>query len=279
MALGCSYATVVWEPSSDADPPYYKVWTGRNQGWIDRLGKRVQIESAPLASDADRLAPFQEGDLIGYTRMGEIVIPPRYLDAGEFHEGRARVVLEGPCVPSGAGMCGEPAVLPRTAIPRSVSPLDVQSGRWRPSAPKCRYTFIDTLGKIAGSTQFDYAEHFSEGMAAVRFGQAWGYVDKNLSLVIPPRFGSASAFSEGLAAVLGPDGFSYIDRTGEVIIAGPFKSAGEFHDGLAAVYGNQGAWYVDKTGKRAFPGVYSHAGRFFHSRANVQLIDGSLAYI
>ena len=79
--------------------------------------------------------------------------------------------------------------------------------------------------------------------------------------------------------MLGVDGFPYIDGAGSVIIAGPFESADEFHEGVAVVYGNQSAWYIDRTGQRAVPGVYAHAGRFFHGRANVQFIDGTLAYI
>jgi hypothetical protein len=255
------------------------VESGQKQGWIDRSGKRIRFEPTPPASDADRLVPFAEGDLIGYSQRGKVVIAPRYLDAADFQEERARVVLEGPCVPADAGLCGGPVLLPASAVPRSVSRLAILSGRWRPSAPTCRYTFVDTFGEIAGSTQFDYAAHFKEGLAAVRVGKVWGYVDKNLSLVIAPRFSSASAFSEGLAAVLGADGFSYIDRMGTVIIAGPFKYAGEFHNGLAAVYRNQRAWYIDRVGNQAFPGVYAHAGRFFHGRANVQFADGTLAYI
>jgi hypothetical protein len=223
--------------------------------------------------------PFQEGALFGYSRSGKTVIPPRFLDAGEFHEGRARVILEGPCVPPGGGLCGGPVVLPRTAVPRSVSPLDVQSGRWRPDAPPCRYTFVDTRGDVAGSPLFDEAADFSEGLAAVRVGELWGYVDKNLSFLIAPRFRRASVFSEGMAAVLGVEGYSYIDRSGSVIIAGPFESAREFHEGVAVVYRNKRASYIDRTGRHAVPGVYLHAGRFFHGRANVQFRDGSLAYI
>ena len=279
VAIACSYARFVWEPTSESDPPYYPIWTGRKQGWIDRSGRRIRFEPVPPANDPDRLAPFQDSDLFGYSRRGNVVIPPRYLDAGEFHEGRARVVLKGPCVPAGGGLCGGPVVLPRTAVPRSVPPLDVQSRRWRPSVPPCSYTFIDTLGEIARSTVFDDAADFSEGLAAVLIGKTWGYADKNLSVLIAPRFQMASAFSEGLAAVLGVDGFSYIDGAGSVIIAGPFESADEFHEGVAVVYGNQSAWYIDRTGQRAVPSVYAHAGRFFHGRANVQFIDGTLAYI
>ena len=132
--------------------------------------------------------------------------------------------------------------------------------------------------EIAGSTVFDDAADFSEGLAAVLIGKTWGYADQNLSVLIAPRFQTASAFSEGLAAVLGVDGFSYIDGAGSVIIAGPLESADEFHEGVAVVYRTKAPGTL--TGQdSSVPGVYAHAGRFFHGRANVQFIDGTLAYI
>ena len=77
--------------------------------------------------------------------------------------------------------------------------------------------------------------------------------------------------------MLGVDGFSYIDGAGSVIIAGPLEIADEFHEGVAVVYRTKAPGTL--TGQRSVPGVYAHAGRFFHGRANVQFIDGTLAYI
>jgi hypothetical protein len=268
-----------WEPESDADPPQYLIWGVRKQSWIDRSGKRIRPVPQPRTGNADRLVPFQEDDLFGYSRGGNTVIPPRFLEADDFYEGRARVVLEGPCVPAGGGMCGGPVLLPRSAVPRSVPPLYIQSGRWRPNAPACRYTFINELGEVLAQPGFHEAAPFREGMAAFRVDKLWGYVDKNMSVVVPPRFQQAAAFSEGLAAVRDAAGFSYVDRTGSVQIPGPFENAGEFHEGLAVLYRNQRSYYIDKAGRHAVPGEYPYAGRFFHGRANVQLRDGGLAYI
>ena len=279
VVFGCSYSMLVWEPSSDADPPYFSVWSGRKQGWIDRAGRWVRFKPEDVQSDRDLLAPYQQGDLFGYRRDGKVVIPPRFLGAGEFHEGRAGVVLEGPCVPPGAGMCGAPVVLPRTAMPSTVPLLDALSGRWRSTAPACQYTFINEAGEAAGSATFEQARDFHEGIAAVRLNELWGYVDQDLSFRVEPRFRAAEDFSGGLAAVSNSAAYFYIDPAGRVVIPGPFDYANQFHEGLAVVYRNERAYYIDRTGRHAVPGMYAHAGRFFHGLGNVQFHDGRLAYI
>jgi hypothetical protein len=208
-----------------------------------------------------------------------MMIPPRFLDAREFHEVRASVVLEGPCLPPGGGFCGAPWILPLSGKLSSVSPLDAATGRWRLTVPACRYTFINEAGDAVKPAMFQQVRDFHEGIAAVRLNELWGYVDKDLSLLVEPRFQNASDFSEGLAAVLDSAGFSYIDGTGRVVIAGPFDYANDFHEGLAVVYRNEAAYYIDRTGRHAVPGTYASAGRFFHGLANVSFRDGRMAYI
>jgi hypothetical protein len=95
-ALACSYAVVVWEPSSDDDPPYYPIWSDGKSRWIDRAGRRVRYEPQTRSSP-DRLFLFKQDELYGYLRNGKEAIAPRFLDAREFQESRAPVVIDGPC--------------------------------------------------------------------------------------------------------------------------------------------------------------------------------------
>src|SRR5262249_28224159 len=149
-----------------------------------------------------RLASYtnREG-LVGYRRDGNMIIAPRFLAAGEFHEGRAGVVLEGPCIPPGAGLCGAPMILPAAAKPSNVTPLEALTGRWRPTAPECQYTFINEAGEVVGPAKFTQVRDFHEGAAADRLNGLWGYVDQDLSVPVEPQFRAAEDFSEGLAAV------------------------------------------------------------------------------
>ena len=77
--------------------------------------------------------------------------------------------------------------------------------------------------------QFDIADPFSDGLAAVGFGEddavKWGYMDKTGAMVIQPQFYWIRDFSEGLAAVGFPADnnaaiWGYIDTTGKVIWQG-----------------------------------------------------------
>ena len=60
-------------------------------------------------------------------------------------------------------------------------------------------------GIIVINPQFDLANSFSDGLAAVRIGDVltgeWGFVDKTGRIVINPQFDWAGSFSDGLAAV------------------------------------------------------------------------------
>ena len=61
--------------------------------------------------------------------------------------------------------------------------------------------FIDENGKMVIEPQFDLADPFSEGMAAVLKAPSWGYIDKSGKMVIPPTYAAGGRFSDGLAAV------------------------------------------------------------------------------
>ena len=85
--------------------------------------------------------------------------------------------------------------------------------------------------------QFDDTRPFSEGLAAVRIGDEWGFIDTTGSYVINPQFDIAGRFFEGLAAVrIGDDEtgkWGFIDTTGSVVINPQFDDARPFSDGLA----------------------------------------------
>ncbi len=60
---------------------------------------------------------------------------------------------------------------------------------------------------------------FSEGLAPVSVGEKFGYIDMTGTMVIEPQFDIANPFSEGLAAVVGDNYlWGFIDKTGTVVI-------------------------------------------------------------
>src|SRR5688500_6641363 len=55
-------------------------------------------------------------------------------------------------------------------------------------------------GRIVIPARFDEAGQFSDGLAAVRIGAKFGYIDKQGTIVIQPQFDFANPFAEGVAA-------------------------------------------------------------------------------
>ncbi|GEM_PF-2202606 len=103
--------------------------------------------------------------------------------------------------------------------------------------------------------QFDEAQGFSDGLAAVSGDGGWGFIDKSGTMVIEPQFGGASSFSEGLAAVWGDGGggWGFIDKSGTMVIEPRFSYASNFSNGLAEVELNGESGYIDETGTMVWP--------------------------
>ncbi len=86
----------------------------------------------------------------------------------------------------------------------------------------------------------------------------WGFINKNGDFVIPPNYNYAYHFSEGLARVLGPnDKWGYIDTSDNLIIQFKYSLGSDFSNGFATVKNDaylEGC--IDKTGKEFLPLIY-----------------------
>jgi hypothetical protein len=60
---------------------------------------------------------------------------------------------------------------------------------------------MDQAGRIIIQPQFEKVRNFSDGLAAVRKGEHWSYIDKKGKVVIIGRFNDAKDFKGGLALV------------------------------------------------------------------------------
>lgn len=109
-------------------------------------------------------------------------------------------------------------------------------GPARYQAQNGMYGFVSRTGQIAIPATFEEAHDFSDGgLAAVRRGSLWGYIDSAGTLVIDYAWEAAGPFSEGLAAVKKDGKWGYIDKTGREVISCRYASAGAFRDGAAKV--------------------------------------------
>jgi hypothetical protein len=203
---------------------------GGKWGYIDRKGQ-FAISPRFSSSLTDYVWPFEGGfakievaGKFGYIdHTGEFAIQPRFLDGDSFHDGMARVIVEGPCVYSRIleeSHCPDFGILPKGTKTQESFP--------------CKYTFIDSFGNVISGQRYDYALPFSEGLAPVRMGKLWGYIDRKGVMIVAPRFDSASSFAEGLGLVSENGLFGYIDPTGAYAIKPAFQNCREFCRGACS---------------------------------------------
>ena len=77
---------------------------------------------------------------------------------------------------------------------------------------------------------------FSEGRAAVRKSNLWGYIDTEGQMVVDCQYSAAGDFCDGMAYVRATTGkFGYINPSGEVVIPLEYDDAKGAGNGLAAV--------------------------------------------
>ena len=276
---------------SDAELTFsqlFPIVTAQGNGYIDRTG---QIAIEPrfnwVGKFSEGLAAVLIEEQIGYiNRHGDLVIEPQFahdeeLDGWEyFSEGMAVVS----CWQEGyhsfqkgyINSTGNLAIAPQypQAYPfvEGIARVELLVNN------QLRYGFINQ----AGETIFTHhsarkAKNFSEGLAAVKIGKKWGYIDQQGKLVINPQFIRAENFSEGLAAVLDVSGrWGYINKTGNFAIKPRFNHVlefttppGKFSQGLAAVGADNGTrrWgYINQRGefviKPRFDSGYAGCGYF-----------------
>lgn len=127
--------------------------------------------------------------------------------------------------------------------------------------------------------QFEEALGFSEGLAAIKIDQRWGYVNIRGDVVIKPIYVEARNFHEGLAAVKTEKGWGYINSSNQFVIPAKFYDARDFNEGLAGIkirdLEDGQCWkYIDCKGVSPFSHVFYAVSPFLEGVACVKLDDG-----
>lgn len=196
-------------------------------GYINKAGKVVispQFNREFINQSSLNVVRFSEGLAAanikgkwGYIdTTGTVVIKPIYSTAWPFSEGLAEV---------------------RTS--------DGKSG------------YINNAGKmIVAPISSMGSNPFSGGLAGVYIGETskgqWGFIDKTGAMVIEPSFEAAGPFSEGLALVRIGDKYGFIDREGNYAIPlqNKYLYGPPFHGGFAPVWNAERKGdLIDKSGK------------------------------
>lgn len=90
------------------------------------------------------------------------------------------------------------------------------------------YYLFNKKGEKVSNTSFEDAELFSDGLAAVKNNDKWGFIDHKGNLVIDYKYQDAHSFSNGFAAVMNNGRWGYIrfdDNSEELVIDYQFDDA------------------------------------------------------
>ena len=212
-----------------------------------------------------RLHGYTSRGKVAYVdRTGNLAIAPQFAEGGDFHDGLARVVLDGQCyVVEEDGSRQSPPSVPSASSCGGVPDFVIQ---------RCREGFVDKTGTV--KFEFEGARDFSEHLAGVSINGKWGFVGTDGDLVIKPQFDHVLPFLEGLAAVRQGGKWGYINPSGVFVIPPRFAQADSFSDGLAKVDGG----FVNPSGSLVLSG-WDTASLFVQGLAHVNLGGNNYGYI
>jgi hypothetical protein len=218
-------------------------------GYINRKGE-LAIEPAFVQAGefSEGLAPVlldPDAWLWGYiSPKGEVRIPPRFHYASSFSGGAATVSLDGiryRLLPDGQ----------TRKLDHYEDVLDYSQGFAvaLKDSRKSIYLFLNRNGDPAFNGQvFKAAGSFSDGLATVADTKTglYGAIDTTGRYRIPPTFANMRRHAFGRIPVLKDGGWGYAASNGEVLTPTTLRDAGSFNEGVAAVVTEQGALaYVD----------------------------------
>jgi hypothetical protein len=219
----------------------------RQDSFIDKTGQIMFPQyravslgfSDGLAAVKPASQSYSEGKTGYINRAGELVIPMEYDSLWECHEGVVFVAKNGDKAESyqnkeGVLMIETPSVI----------------------------TGLNTNGQVVIRGNFWTVRPFSEGLAAARVRDRWGYIDHAGKWAIPLKFDECAPFSQGLAGVKLDGKWGFIDKTGAVVIPLGFvlpadwekrRDRLKFRDGLAMVPEGSKVGYIDRAGNWLWP--------------------------
>ncbi|MCK5371155.1 MAG: WG repeat-containing protein, partial [Cyclobacteriaceae bacterium] len=106
------------------------------------------------------------------------------------------------------------------------------------------------------------AYSFSEGLALIRNGKKYGFINQKGDIAIKAEYDDANYFKEGLAAVMKNDNWGYINQTGEFVIEQRFDAAFPFSNNFAVVKSGGKFGLINKNGDWVMAPTYSGLGRY-----------------
>lgn len=135
---------------------------------------------------------------------------------------------------------------------------------------KGKYSFVDTSGKCMDKW-FTNASYFTKGLAPVKQGRKWGYIDLQGAFTIPAIYTKARRFIEGLAAVKKDGYWGFIDVDGREIQPFIYYKVVHHFEGKGLAVNKNGKWgIINQSGEVLIPFEYDYAEPFHKGLALVK---------
>jgi hypothetical protein len=221
---------------------------GRKWGFVDPEGRlRIDFQFIRVGNFSNGLAWFFDGARYGYIdEKGQVAIPPQFDRAFDFEGPVARVVRDAKF-----GLIDRQG---RLLLKPKYSIIHPFGGNGLAKAGSgndyITWSLINQAGEPVTTQSFIEIHPFSEGLAAVKTRNGYGFVDEKGKLAIPDRFIKVSRFSNGRAAVQENGRCGYIGRDGALRIDMAFTRCFDFEEGKAVVYqGYRKAGLIDSSGR------------------------------
>ncbi len=170
-----------------------------------------------------------------------------------------------------------------TPVKHEPKPAEVAPGGYMlPFFDGQKWGYMNAEGKVAIPAQFDGARYFFEGLACIRLGMGFGFIDTTGKVVIEPKYDRAGDFKGNRSRVrMVPGGpRAFLDRSGAMVIPPDTTQVRkDFSEGLCPVIIDKRYGYIDTVGKLAIPNKFLFGGKFVGGRAPVQKEDSLYAVI
>lgn len=163
------------------------------------------------------------------------------------------------------------------AAPGWVEALDFSEGLAAVKIDQ-KWGFIDKTGATVIKPQYDDAWPFCDGLAKISLNGKWGFIDTKGTLIIEPKFYEVGNFGNGFAKVILNGKKCFIDKTGAVLNTPNVNILSGFENGFASVSLNSMYGFIDKTGAMVIPPKYDDLGKFNNGLCSMK-VNGQYGFI
>jgi hypothetical protein len=235
-----------------------------------------------------QLVPYRKGNKWGYCSPYKvIIIDCIYNSATPFNNGSAEVTIDNKMF--NIDFNGNTRRIENYFAQNWLSEgllMDEKNG-------KLGFTDINGSLIIPHKYDIDFGEwyKFSEGLAGVKIGNKWGYIDKTDKIILPFIYEDwkdlievSPCFDEGIVHVKKDGKWGFVDRLGKIVIPFVYDCINDsytgkvFSNGLGNMAKNDKWGYIDRHGNVIIPFIYDSSAGFNEGFAKVSK-EGKYGFI